>query len=297
MTVETDIKREVREFYDSVGWKGIGQGLYQNARYEDLRPVSRNYIHRCHLRVKRFIPQRGEYLLDAGSGPIQYPEYLEYSKGFRYRVCLDISMLALKEARERIGEHGLFVQGDIANLPFKSKAFEGSVSLHTIHHLPEEEHRKAYKDLFRTLKPSGKSAVVYSWGNHSPLMNLSRRPMAWAMKILDKYRDRRIGEKEPFEVDPSGDNQLINLQGTFTFKHDYGWIKSELKDIPGLEIRVWRSVSTAFMRAFIHRKLLGGLVLGLLYLLEEAFPHILGKLGQYPLILFQKPVSQPSGER
>ncbi|MEE9508339.1 MAG: methyltransferase domain-containing protein, partial [Anaerolineales bacterium] len=119
MTVETDIKREVREFYDSVGWKGIGQGLYQNARYEDLRPVSRNYIHRCHLRVKRFIPQRGEYLLDAGSGPIQYPEYLEYSKGFRYRVCLDISMLALKEARERIGEHGLFVQGDIANLPFK----------------------------------------------------------------------------------------------------------------------------------------------------------------------------------
>jgi SAM-dependent methyltransferase len=250
LTVETDIKREVREFYDSVGWKGIGQGLYQNARYEDLRPVSRNYIHRCHLRVKRFIPQQGEYLLDAGSGPIQYPEYLEYSKGFRYRVCLDISMLALKEARERIGEHGLFVQGDIANLPFKSKAFEGSVSLHT-----------------------------------------------WAMKILDKYRDRRIGEKEPFEVDPSGDNQLINLQGTFTFKHDYGWIKSELKDIPGLEIRVWRSVSTAFMRAFIHRKLLGGLVLVLLYLLEEAFPHILGKLGQYPLILFQKPVSQPSGER
>ena len=36
-----EIKRQVRDFYDSVGWKEIAEGLYQNARYEDLRPVMR----------------------------------------------------------------------------------------------------------------------------------------------------------------------------------------------------------------------------------------------------------------
>jgi ubiquinone/menaquinone biosynthesis C-methylase UbiE len=77
-------------------------------------------------------------MLDAGSGPIQYPEYLEFSKGYQRRVCADISFVALQEARKRIGDHGLYVVCDIANLPFKSAAFEGMVSLHTIHHLPYE---------------------------------------------------------------------------------------------------------------------------------------------------------------
>ena len=53
-----------------------------------------------------------------GSGPIQYPEYLTYSEGYQYRLCLDISIVALIEARKRIGEKGLFVVADVSNLPF-----------------------------------------------------------------------------------------------------------------------------------------------------------------------------------
>ncbi len=147
--MDADTKTQVREFYDSVGWKKIGEGLYQNAKYEDLRPVSQEYIHRCHMRVTRHLPNRGDLFLDAGSGPIQYPEYLEYSKGFRRRVCLDISILALKEGRERIGDHGLFVVGDIANLPFVSESFDGVLSMHAIHHLEENEHLKAFSELSR----------------------------------------------------------------------------------------------------------------------------------------------------
>ena len=55
----------------------MGEGLYQNARYEDLRPVAREYISRCHQRVSRHLPPEGRLFLDAGSGPIQYPEYLD----------------------------------------------------------------------------------------------------------------------------------------------------------------------------------------------------------------------------
>ena len=103
----TEVKEEVRQFYDEVGWQLVGADVYQNARYEDLRPVSRQYIHDCHLRVARHLRPQGRYLLDAGSGPVQYPEYLEYSRNYQYRVCADISITALKEARRRLGEHGL----------------------------------------------------------------------------------------------------------------------------------------------------------------------------------------------
>ena len=74
--LESEVKQQVREFYDQVGWQGAAAGQYQNARYEDLRPVSREYIHKCHLRVKRHLAPRGDLLLDAGSGPVQWPEYL-----------------------------------------------------------------------------------------------------------------------------------------------------------------------------------------------------------------------------
>jgi hypothetical protein len=84
------VKQQVREFYDQVGWQKAAGDLYQNARYEDLRPVSAEYIRRCHLRVGRHLAQNGRFLLDAGSGPVQYAEYLTYSQGYRYRVCTDV---------------------------------------------------------------------------------------------------------------------------------------------------------------------------------------------------------------
>ena len=93
------IKQSVREFYDQVGWQEVSEGVYQNARYEDLRPVSQEYLHKCHLRVNRHLTPQGRYLLDAGSGPIQYPEYLTYSAGYQYRVCADISIQALENFR------------------------------------------------------------------------------------------------------------------------------------------------------------------------------------------------------
>jgi len=83
---DAQIKQQVQAFYDQVGWQQVSEGTYQNATYEDLRPVAREYVHRCHLRVGRHLAPRGKLLLDAGSGPIQYPEYLTYSRGYQQRV-------------------------------------------------------------------------------------------------------------------------------------------------------------------------------------------------------------------
>src|SRR5512146_1296435 len=183
--MDRDIKQEVRQFYDRVGWQKAAGGVYQNARYEDLRPVASEYIHRCHLRVNRHLLQGGRFLLDAGSGPIQYPEYLTYSHTYQKRVCLDISIVALREARKRIGERGLYVVADVANLPFKAAVFDGIVSLHTLHHLPLEDQVKAYDDLYRVLAPDRSMVVVNGW-TESPLMNR----FGWLVKLAERVKWR-----------------------------------------------------------------------------------------------------------
>jgi ubiquinone/menaquinone biosynthesis C-methylase UbiE len=293
LTDKSEIKREVQEFYDEYGWKQIGEGLYQNSRYEDLRPVSEEYVRRCRRRVKEYLPEGGRFILDGGSGPIQYDEYVEYSKNYDYRVCLDISRLALKEARKRIGTHGLFVVGDLANLPFKEGCFQAAVSLHVIYHLPIEDQETAFREFFRVLSRGAKAVIIYSWGEHSKLMRLFNIPIRMAGWFLKLYSRMRFGKDRPMtvkgrEID-SETRELLTKPGLYSFKHDYVWLRSKVGDLPGFEIRTWRTVSSAFLRALVHRQLLGRYWLKMLYWMEERFPHFLGRVGQYPMVLFQKP--------
>lgn len=287
---EIEIKQQVRQFYDQVGWQMVGEGVYQNARYEDLRPVARAYIHRCHLRVNRHLKPTGDFLLDAGSGPIQYPEYLTYSQGYRYRVCLDLSIVALKEARKRIGVHGLFVVADVANLPFKPGAFDGIVSLHTLHHLPAQDQEQAYTGLYRVLAPASAAVIVNGWTD-SPLMRLAL-PWVRFMEMVGRWVLRTRGKEAPRPTAPQvtpakpKDSQPT---GTYIQKLDAAWLRSLLKPRMDFEIRVWRSVNVRFLRALVHRQLGGGLWLRLLYWLEERFPHYFGEKGQYPLVIIRKP--------
>jgi SAM-dependent methyltransferase len=272
--MDTDVKQQVREFYDRVGWREVSEGLYQNARYEDLRPVAQEYIHRCHLRVSRHLLPAGRYLLDAGCGPIQYPEYLEYSRGYGRRVCADISIVALQEARRRIGDHGWFVVADLACLPFKDGAFDGAVSLHTVHHLPEAEHLRAFEGIHRTLAPEASAVVVNGWDESTfsrltdPLIGLFRRRGA--------RNGRAAGES------PEG------TKGTYVRKHNPDWLQREIGARFPLEIFVWRSLNVRFMRTFIKERFGGRSLLRLVYWLEERFPHFAGKHGAYPMIVISK---------
>jgi SAM-dependent methyltransferase len=283
-------KQEVREFYDQTGWSQVGEGLYQNARYEDLRPVVRDYIHRCHLRVNRYLDPTGDLFLDAGSGPVQYPEYLTYSAGYRYRVCADISITALREARQRLGEKGLYVVMDIANPPFKTDAFDGLISLHTIHHLPAADHKKAYAELYRVLKPGRRGVVVNGWSD-PPLMRPFHRLAPFVNRVIARLRrgrDRGPAAAEPAASPASAASAPAAPTGTFVHKSDARWLRGELQGIVPIQIFVWRSVSTKFTRTYIHAKLAGRLKMRFIYWLEERFPRCLGEKGQYPLIAFKK---------
>ena len=267
----------MREFYDQIGWSQVGDGLYQNARYEDLRPVAQEYIHKCHLRVNRHLDPQGRFFLDAGSGPVQWKEYLTYSEHYAYRVCGDLSITALREARQRLGDKGLYVVMDIARLPFKADAFDGLVSMHTIHHLPAQDHKKAYAELVRVLMPGHRAVVVNGWSN-PPLMriadrvaNLFKRP---ARNDSSKSAPAQVKAEEP--------------TGTFVHKSNAGWLREQLKDVTPIKIYCWRSVSTKFTRTYIREKAGGKLILRLIYWLEELFPRFFGENGQYPIVAIKK---------
>jgi SAM-dependent methyltransferase len=269
-------KQQVREFYDQIGWSQVGDGLYQNARYEDLRPVSREYIHKCHMRVKRHLAPSGDILLDAGSGPVQWIEYLTYSENYRYRLCADISITALQEARNRLGDKGLFVVADIANLPFKPDAFDGVVSMHAIHHLPLTEHKRAYMELARVLKPGKSGAVVNGW--HNPLLMKLAEPLVGLGRLLT---GRTAKKKKDWSSD-------VDQTGTFVEKMTPRWLKNELKGVVEFEIYPWRSLSPRFMRWFVRPQFGGRAYLRLVFWLEEVFPRFFGENGQYPIIVFKK---------
>ena len=295
-----NIKQQVKDFYDQVGWQAVAEGVYQNAHYEDLRSVSRGYIHRCHLRLLRHLKPAGRFLLDAGSGPIQYPEYLEYSRGYERRVCADISFTALLEARRRIGEHGLFVVCDVANLPFEARAFEGVVSLHTIHHLPEDEHLQAYGELYRCLRPGCTAVVVNGWPGSrmmrwaEPFIRLNRRLRGLPRRLAGRRPpegELDLSPDKPHNAHRTPHSAPESPKGTFTSRHDAAWVKGEVGRLMPVEIRVWRSVSVRFLRNFIQPWLAGRMWLRLLFWLEERFPHWFGENGQYPLIVIEKPAS------
>ncbi len=317
------IKQRVRNFYDRVGWQtvagGDGQGIrYQNARYEALRPVSRESIHRCHWRVKRFLKPSGRYLLDAGSGPVQYAEYLTYSEAYQRRVCVDISIVALQEARRRIGEHGLFVVADVANLPFAADPFDGVVSLHTLHHLPLNEQASAYAELYRVLRPGSSAVVVNGWTD-----SLLMRRMGWLVRVMERACGiaagimGRLGRKGAAQNAASAKSAASAQEadgtqsvpetaptrgvgaraarvreeepkGTFINKLDAGWLEQNIGGKMRYEIYPWRSVSVRFLRAVIHEVSGGRLWLRLLFWLEERFPRFFAEKGQYPMVIIRK---------
>ncbi|MBM3126274.1 MAG: class I SAM-dependent methyltransferase [Chloroflexi bacterium] len=271
-----DTKQKVREFYDEIGWQQEEDGCYQNARFEDLRPVVREYIRRTRLRVMGGLLPKGRFLLDAGSGPVQYEEYKTYSQGYHMRVCLDISILALRAARERIGDHGLFIVGDLVNLPFREDSFDGAVSMHAIHHLPLPEHQRAYGEIHRVLAPGRTAAIVNGW--YQPLLIRLAEPLIGLMRRLSGRSEKRkrewLGEEDP--------------AGTFVQKMTPEWFKREIGSMMEVELKPWRSLSTRILRWFV-RPFGGRILLKLVFWLESHFPRFFAENGQYPLIVVKKP--------
>jgi hypothetical protein len=70
------------------------------------------------------------------------------------------------------------------------------------------------------------------------------------------------------------------------------WLIQALEGRMDYEILVWRSVSVRFLRSVIYPDWGGRFWLKVLFLLEEIFPRLLGRIGQYPLVVVNKPAEE-----
>ena len=264
-------EESVSKFYNSVGWVTDGETTEDAKRFEDLRKYSQKYARRTRNLVMDFIPEKGEYILDMASGPIQYKEYLDYSKNFEKRWCVDLSSEALKMAEKKIGGHGVFLNGSFFQLPFDEDFFDCSISLHTIYHMAKEKQEEAVRKLIRITKPGKPVIIIYS-----------NPDVFWNSSIFRKLGMLK-GERRTHI-----DNNAKIIENTLYFDpHPLSWWdrfsgEAEIKQVP------WRSFGPAAQRKLIPNNWVGSKMLDVLFNLERMFPKFFVKHFTYPMIILKK---------
>ena len=277
-------KQEVRDFYNETGWQSSDDGVYADtALFEDQRQVSAEYNHKTRLRVGRHLDADGELLLDIASGPVQFPEYRSYSDQYRIRICADFSLQALREARKRLGEHGVYVLCDITRIPLRAESVDGFVSLHTIYHVESSEQIEAFRELGRVLRPGRHGVVVYTWAFPAPLM-APFHPIGTAKRLVKKIVPASVMQAVRGWRRSGG----LEQPGLYFAPHTYKWVQQNLVRPYGIELHCWRSVTLTFQRRFIRSGVGGAAILGAIYRLEDAYPRLFGRIGQYPMFVFRK---------
>ena len=250
----------VRNFYEGKGWDADADGLTSDAQlWEDLRPCARDYVAACRLKLLEFLPASGERLLDAASGPIQYPEYLEYSRGFKKRICVDLSQKALDQAKAKLGARGEYVQASILELPFPDAHFDATVSLHTIYHIARDQQEAAVRQLIRVTKPGHPIIVVYS--NPDRLLAVLKRKLT------------------------GGAGQAS--EPLYFHAHPLDWW-SRFGDECQVSIHPWRALTAQDSKRLIPNNFFGRFAFRSVLGLEKRFPGIVTRLGAYPVIVLTR---------
>ena len=283
-------KAVVQNWYNEYGWKtGEGGACLDSLAFGDYRPVVQEYGHKTHVRPLKYLRGRGKYILDVASGAVPQPEYLNFSDNFEKRICIDLSYLALQQARKKLGDKGIYILGDITNLPLQDDVCDAVISFHTIYHIPADEQGSAFQELYRVLKPSGTALVIYNWGKHSLLMRVAEIPLHPAI-LGTLFRLKALFRPKPATSDGAPSLPPRPAVGLYFHAHDYNWFKRELGNRFQFEVVCWRIVHQQFLAYYIRPRFFGKTFLKLIYWFENTFPHLMGRWGQFPLFIIRKPV-------
>lgn len=293
----------VMNFYDNLGWTRAESGAFVDADInEDFRSVSRNYIRSAHLRVNSLLPEGGKYIVDVASGPLQYDEYLTYSEHFERRVCCDISFEALRLAKSRIGDRGVYLQCDITRMPIRTGAVDGFVSLHTIYHLPADRQGEAFEELERITASDGRGVVVYSWDENSAAMKMAAMPKRMARSAVSLLKSIvKVALPRPIllllrarrQAPQQSASAPVQAASTYCFHaHDFRWYRQNVAGRGGWTLHSWRSLSVEFLQSAVPDTQIGRAFLSAISVLEAKYPAFFGRIGQYPMFAFDKSTSR-----
>ena len=184
----------VKEYYDKIGWKK------EKGKYIDTLTFSSDkgtkYKKTGNDKLREMIGET-EILLDVACGAMPFD-----SKA-KKQICMDFSITAVKEAKLNKPD-GLFVLGDITNLPLKDNSVTDSISLHTIYHVAKEKQAQAIEEIRRVSQK--KCYIIYNTGKHATLVNILTFPLQ-----LWNWSEKRIN--------PNSKRKL------YFYAHDYRWLE------------------------------------------------------------------------
>lgn len=267
----TKANENVSKFYRDVGWETNGANTEDAIRFEDLRDCAKEYVSKCRLRVLNHIPAEGDCLLDMASGPIQYKEYLEYSRNFKKRYCVDFSSKALSDAESKIGRHGEYCHGDFMDMDFENNFFDCTVSLHTIYHIDKDTQESVVRKLLAITKTGAPVIIVYSNPN----------------ALISRMRWLKRGIKRLFKLRSSPDQFKEQGEDLYFFSHPLIWWE-RFRDIADVQMMPWRSFASHHQKKLIPDNKSGTGMMAVLYSMENRFPNFFVKNFQYPMIILRK---------
>lgn len=271
-------EEKVSKFYNKLGWE-TDVGITEDARrFEDLRESAKDYLSKCRLRVLRHIPETGENILDMASGPIQYEEYLEYSKNFKKRYCVDLSSSALEDAKKKIGDHGVFLNGSFFDIPLDENFFDCAISLHTIYHIDKDKQEEAVRKLIYVTKPGQPIIVVYS--NPSKIFKWVARLIRLPFLLLRKPKE--LLEKL---IKKSAQKKDLDL---YFYTHPIKWWNRFGDVATNIKIMPWRSLNSDIQKCLIPNNEMGKKMFDMIFNLEERFPNFFVKYFCYSMIIITK---------
>jgi SAM-dependent methyltransferase len=272
-------EKKVADFYNNQGWI-TRDGITEDAkRFEDLRSCAAGYISKCRLRTLRHIPLSGESIIDMASGPIQYPEYLTFSSGFKKRYCVDLSQDALDKAKELIGTHGKFLHGSFFDLNFEDDFFDCAISLHTIYHMDKNKQEDAVRKLIKIVKKDKPIIIIYS--NPNAFYSSPKSPLRRFVKVIKQIRVFSFKEKVTPPIIPQQEADL------YFYRHELSWWK-RFEDVSMVKILPWRTFEVEMQTRLFPDNFIGKLMFKFLFFAEEMFPTYFTKVGVYPMIVITK---------
>jgi len=259
-----------KKFYDEFGWAADEGGEFQETKaFVDKRRVSSEHTRACMRRLMDRYFRGGKYFLDAGSGPLVDEEVTAAGARYERHICIDLSRRALYAAREKLGDRGLYLKCDLANLPIGDNSIDAVACNHVIYQLPTELQAPTVRELWRVLKPGGVAVLIYWW---------SDAKLPWRLERIAKLLPMR-GPGEPNVAEPLPDLPH-NIQSRAWFE-EQDWPFEYSYDI-------YNSVPQLFMRTYIPDDWRGRGFLSAMRMMQTMAPNYCGKHGLMPAIVFRK---------
>lgn len=268
----TGDRATTREFYDDFGWAPNEGGAFGDTKiFVDRRPGPAAYSRAAMRRLcERYLSAGGEYLLDAGSGPLVDDDVNVFANRFERIVCTDLSCRALRAARRKRGDRGIYLACDIANLPIADGAVDAVTCNHVIYQLPIDLQEQAFRELYRVLKPGGVSLTIYWWSDATLPWRLERVARSLGMRGPGEPEGIASAPAPPHNIRPR--TWFESVDWPFAYSYD-----------------VYRVVPQLFTRKYIPDDWRGSLFLSCIQQMQRLAPSYCGKYGQMPAIVFKKP--------